>query len=369
MADKEDKKEKGNPIGDAKFLLGIFVVLFFVWLVTGGPARARFTKPFVNSPVSSEVSSGQTEVTNVQNKKTWRDIFSFPKFPTVPSPKVVKKQPRNEGSVESEEEIKVPPTLVDSLYKGKISLSSGTAFSQIVPNREYIIITAKSGNKEPINISGWSLKNGRSEKNYNISGEEVAGQSITVKLPTSGVKFYNPYRPTLNAREPLILKPGERVILITGSIPSIAPVQLKEDSFRVNKCFGYIVKQTNYKFYPSFSTSCPKDADIAGVSQLSDSCYDYIRRRPSCRTPELKYVKDDGYCYDGNCNLNQFCQAFIVKNYSYQSCFDRHLNDEDFFTRDWRVYLGRTWELWDNRRESITLFDGSGKLVTKIEKK
>lgn len=251
-----------------------------------------------------------------------------------------------------------------SPYYGQISLSAGSARSTIQPNQEYIIISAR-GNKEPINIGGWVLKNGRGKKNYVVSGNTVRGQSVSVVIPDLGLSIYHPFDISQTKRSKISLKSGERAYIITGSLPSIAGIQVK-DNFKTNRCLGYLEDKSGYRFYPRLSYNCPSSREMVDTASLDDVCYNFIRSVRSCHIPEDIYIKDQGYCLDRNCKLSSACRALATSQLNFQSCFNTYSRDDDFSAPEWRVFLNRTWELWESNRETISLYDRQGLLVTEI---
>ena len=43
-----------------------------------------------------------------------------------------------------------------------------------------------------------------------------------------------------------------------------------------------------------------------------------------------------------------------------------HLSDENFFGKEWRIFLNYPRELWGKDRETITLYDGDGQIVDEL---
>ena len=46
---------KGTANGDALWFLGVIAILFFAWIATGGPQKAKNAKPFLETSTSSPV--------------------------------------------------------------------------------------------------------------------------------------------------------------------------------------------------------------------------------------------------------------------------------------------------------------------------
>jgi len=251
-----------------------------------------------------------------------------------------------------------------SPYYGQVRISASSV-RPTSANSEYITLTAR-GNKEPINIGNWILKNGRDQKFYNISGTETRGQSVSVRIPALGVVKYNPYLPATNIQSPITLADREKAVIITGQVPTLADFVIR-DNFKLNRCLGYLEDKTSYRFSPTIRDNCPRSEEFPGVDNLSDTCAKFASSVRACHEPKETYDPEEGYCLDRNCSLNSFCKGFVQQTFNFQSCFNTFSRDADFVGDEWRIFLGRTWELWESRREVITLYDASGRLVHQIE--
>lgn len=308
----------------------VVATLLGLWIQNGGPTRAK------NEGLlkSSTAISNQTLISNKNN-------------------------PGSSNSVnDSGEEIVYSP------YRGKIRISTGTAASTYQPNREYIILSA-GGNEEPISIGGWTLKNGRSKQLYVVNGNTVRGQSVSIKLPTQGIALYDPYHPLNNKRSSLTLKSGERAIITTGNSTVLSGATVR-DNFKLNRCLGYLEDDRGYLAYPSLRYNCPSSNEVPGITELDNVCYDFARSISPCHVPKDIYVKNEGYCLERNCKLSSYCRQFIKDNYNFDTCFALYSEDKDFVGPEWRVFLNRTWELWADRRETISLYDRAGLLVDEV---
>lgn len=323
MADDKGKGGAPTPGLGGLGILVILMILFSLWLTNNGPDKVEISKSGNSS------SSSKKEVITTSSQTAKAD---------------------QEG-----EEVKVSP------YKGNISLSLGSAKSTIQPNQEYIIISAR-GNKEPINIGGWVLRNGREKKNYVVSGNTVRGQSVSVAIPEFGLSIYHPFDIRQGQRSKISLESGSKAYIITGSLPSVAGIQVR-DNFKTNRCLGYLEDKSGYRFYPRLSYRCPLSKEMIDVGGLDDVCYSFIRSIRPCHAPEDVYVKNEGYCLDRNCKLTSACRNLITNNFNFQSCFNTYSRDDDFSSPDWRIYLNRNWEFWESNRETISLYDRSGLLV------
>ena len=222
-----------------------------------------------------------------------------------------------------------PPDWVSPYYK-QLTIS-GLAAGETDPYFEHLTITASNQNKEPILITGFTLKS------------TVTGSQASIG---DGVELDFQIQP--NVKQPIFLKPGSTAYVITGKARS-------GYSFEVNKCSGYLGQYFN--FYPGITWQCPfiTKADLPKPpNQLNDDCLDYLNKLKIC-TEYKKFPT----------NLTPECRNFVMDNLSYDTCITRHKNDADFFTGEWRIYLGRDQELWKTRRETIELYDREGKTVAR----
>lgn len=241
----------------------------------------------------------------------------------------------------------------------KISLGSGNAPRAYQPSEEYITIDNRG--KQPVTITNWYLKNGKDKRAYDMGGQLKYFPADTVTIG-KGVLFISPSG--YNVFHNIILQPGDKAVITTGSIGSQHPYKIV--SFKENICSGYLENLEEYTFTPQLSTNCPRPADELGVSALDTECRKFIERLPSCRTPEFDTKDSDGEicrnCVNGK-PLSSACVTFIKSRFSYDGCIANHVNDENFSGKTWRVFLGHGWEMWAKEFEIIELFDQFGQLV------
>jgi hypothetical protein len=310
---------------DAWFFIGIFVFIFLIWVATGGPLHPiAFTGPSLAEPGAL---GGGT-------------YLQLPRSPYgIGGSNVSLPGSSNGGSVAGGSNEPSVPTFtggstfgVASPYYGLVRMNhyvSGAASAD--PRNEYIEISVGQDAGVPVDISGWTL-----------SSDATGGSSFIPKgteVPTSGV---------VNAAQDIVLSPGDRAILISGSSPIGA-------SFRENKCIGYF--STFQKFSPSLPQNCPVPSDelsnFYGAGYIRDAaCIDYVGKLSRCQVALSPPVSVSGTC-----------QSLIVKYFNYNGCLDAHRGDADFKGGVWRVYLGRTSSMWRTRNELVKLIDASGKTV------
>lgn len=217
------------------------------------------------------------------------------------------------------------------LLKDVISFGSTYNAKETDTEKEYIEIKLSSKSVDKVLLTGLRLKGV-----YNLD------------LPIGeGVKLYWPG--ITNTKESIFLEPGGKAIITTGQSPI-------GYSFRLNKCTGYLEQFQD--FNPSLPKEClyPKDENIpSGPGGFDDKCLDYIDRLPRCEI--VKTMPAD---------LSSVCQEYLSTKVNYKSCVETHREDPDFYKNEWRIFLGRSDELWKDRRETIEISDQSGNLIKSV---
>ncbi|MFA5942316.1 MAG: hypothetical protein WC798_01445 [Candidatus Paceibacterota bacterium] len=312
-----------SDMHDAWFFIGIFVFIFIIWIAIGGPTRPiAFTSPRLPAPGAL---GGGT-------------FLQLPRAPFDIGTTKVSLPSSSGGTNTAGRTVKPLPSFLGgsfgepSPYRGMATLRrnvSGAGASN--PVNESVEITVAQNAGVPVNLSGWRLVSDATSKTATIpKGTEI---------PTSG---------TINESEDIVLTPGIRAIVISGSSPIGA-------SFRENKCIGYF--STFQKFSPSLPQNCPMPqnelATFYEAGYLRDaSCLDAVKKISRCQvmlTPPT--------------TVSNACQNFMVKYLNYNGCVTAHKNDTDFLGTTWRIYLGRTSALWRPTHEIVKLLDTNSKTV------
>lgn len=319
----------GEATRDLVWLIGVFIVVGIIWLLTGGPARpTEKDKPFLKSPLDEVVENRQNTY-----------------YSQAPS------------SYQSSDNQSNASQSGRSQWSEKIRLSLGNAQYEIQPMNEYVTLYSQS--QTPINISGWKLVSSR---------QKVAYQPATVLIPL-GRKLFDPLSTASLA--PIILEQGDQAYIITGKMPALSPYVINA-SFKKNICSGYLEELPNYQFTPSLYSNCPRAVEAPGAKAMDDDCYEFIERLGSCHTPEFHSVRnyqgemEDGYV-DDTPYLSSNCQSYLKSMYNYPACVARNKDKANFFDKTWYIYLDQKYELWGEKRETISLYDSQGLLVDKIE--
>lgn len=196
--------------------------------------------------------------------------------------------------------------------------------------RENIVIEAHFGNTGPISLSGWSLQSAVT-KNY-------------VPLPGAASPFW---MGAVNTLSPVSLAPGHSATIASG----ISPVGV---SFRENICTGYLAQFQS--FNPPLPLQCPTPSSEIELSshtleQFGPECVDAVAYIPTCEFPkELP-------------NVSVACRAHLQTTLSYNGCVNRHASDTHFAESSWRLYVGSSKELWNDRHDALRLLDAEGRVV------
>ena len=177
------------------------------------------------------------------------------------------------------------------------------------------------GRNEVVNITGWTIKSNsgsfivpKAQEVYSFGG--VAGD--------------------------VRLKSGDRVFLYSA-------IGTK-GNFQINKCIGYIEDRS--PFVPSVPKNCPY-VSRSEISHLSGACQDYLLSLNVCQNPSANPPVgiDDFACHN------------LLDKLSYVGCVERYGRDSDFFSGEWRFWLGGQMNIFDRLHDKVQLLDAGGKLV------
>lgn len=225
-----------------------------------------------------------------------------------------------------------------------ISIGSGNASYAYQPYEEYV--TIENRGNSAVDLTGWTMKNGKDKRPY-YSGNVLQRFSADIAVLPK-----------------LVLMPGERAVVTTGSVGVQTPYKIKD--FKENICTGYIEALSDYAFTPPLTLSCPRPALEPGLEGLDRECREFVEYLPTCRTPQFENKDRNGEdcttCINGK-RLSSVCAAFIKEHFSYQGCLAYHGSDPKFELNTWRIFLGRGWEMWADKYETIELFNTLGQLV------
>ncbi len=250
-------------------------------------------------------------------------------------------------------------TYQPSSGSGDLLIGSGNASYAYQSYEEYV--TLENNSRKAINITGYQLKNGKDQRPYN-TGSSLQRFSADVAIIPQGTLKLLPNGNSL--MQDIVLQDGERAIVTTGSMGNRSPYSIV--SFKENMCSGYIDASPDYTFFPPLTQNCPRPINEPGIQNLDTTCRKFVEGLSSCQTPKLGGKDQNGEncpdCINGKL-LSSSCATFVQEHFSYQGCLINHSSDRNFLSKNWRVFLGRGWELWATDYESIELFDRFGQLV------
>ena len=201
------------------------------------------------------------------------------------------------------------------------------------PGDEKITISLSNRAPEPVNITGWQI--------WSVA----TGNRATIP---QGNYLY--HKSGGNSLVPIILTPGQKVIVYSGTSPF-------EYSFIPNICMAYFSDTRDFPY--GFPSRCPDPRDKAFPLPFYDrgnECRDYIESMPSC---EVSYRDEDFY----EPGLSDECRDYIRDITGYDNCVGLWQNDEDFYKNEWWVYLDKPSRMYGDRDEQILLFDERGILI------
>ncbi len=337
MAYSGDKDKSGGGSGggmhDAWYFIGVFALIFLIWISTGGPLRPlSFSGPRLALPgvlgggtylqlpraqygigdsnvVLDASGNNASDSSNDQNNRN--SSRGTPKSQLLPNNSTFG---------------------IPSPYRDIVRMRhSVSGAGSVDPKNEYVEISVDRYARTPVTISGWKLVS------------DATGTIATIpkgtEVPVSGV---------ISASQDIILAPGKKALIISGS-SSIGA------SFRENKCMGYF--SSVQKFYPPLPQNCPAPSDellkYYGPGYIRDvSCIEQVQKISRCQvmiTPPT--------------NVSSACGNLITQYLNYGGCLDAHKNDTDFKGDLWRIYLDRTTPLWRTKYEIVKLLDTEGKTV------
>lgn len=211
-----------------------------------------------------------------------------------------------------------------SPYFGKVEISNIRAESYHNPSLITLSFRLREGDK--IDITNWKIKARKGE----------------IIIPKA-IEKYQYYMPS----QDIIIEKYGTIYLIGGQNPLGG-----DKNFRLNKCFGYYL---NYqKFYPSFYIYCPKPK-LEEISHLGPYCQEYILNLSSCEIPN--------YSNNSKIAADYQCVSFLLDNFNYGKCFEKHYQDQDFLMESWYVYTNT--DIVEKLHDTIYLLDQNNLIVDK----
>ena len=322
-------------------ILALIISIFFIFrYITNGQQETEQQSSFLEKFIKLRLLQ-QQDSSNTEDKQSGFSIK------TTNSVSVEEETIRllNESDVPYTINSSVNPYKADGFVKDvvnhyDISPYAGTvvfldrldAIRQSTPESEFLVLRFDDALTRNINITGWKLVGRDSRVAYTIpKAIHVLGKDNEKEL-----------------LQPIFVGPSTSVIISSGR----SPIGF---SFLVNKCSGY---RSQFKtFIPSIKTKCmdplQEFIDDGSVPYTDTECYNFVERIPKCSVVT-----------DLPPGITRECKKFLETKLSETACVKNHINDQDFFSAQWRVFLNSRNELWGDVEETIYLLDEENRLIT-----
>ncbi len=115
-------------------------------------------------------------------------------------------------------------------------------------------------------------------------------------------------------------------------------------------CTGYFDEFQS--FTPALEQSCPS----AGAEY-----HDYYGYDVACE--EFANEVDRCSVARASSKVSQSCRAFVSQYLNYNGCVAAHSSEEDFYSNQWRIYLGEEDDFFTKEHDTIRLLDAAGNTV------
>ena len=321
------------------FGVATVVILFLLWLVTGGVQKTINTAKRIGNPIDYIFFNGTS--TTGYFRLPWQpeELAQGPSIPDISvSSSDEKPQTTEEELTQTQKEYdalvsdtEAARTFGDpSPERGKVSINAGGA-SEPGVTKEYLEIEASWENTAPIKVTGWSVQS--------------ALTGVRAYIPRGANLFW---LGSVNDQTDMYLAPGATAILATAPSPV-------GTSFRENICSGYLGRLQT--FVPSLSPNCPLASESLpltpdNLKQYGDACFDFVQQLPVCTLPR-----------EAPSEISPICRIFLANTISYNGCVEEYQHRSNFLRSAWRIYLNAGGELWRNTHDIIRLLDREGRTV------
>ncbi|MBX4210918.1 lamin tail domain-containing protein [Candidatus Parcubacteria bacterium] len=306
--------KRGAGGSDILILIGVMLFLMIVWFGNGRPSATKASGPIQQPATKALTTTKSTTLPKIDSTATISTDL-------------------NKAAAQAQ---KLKQTIIEtsgnSPFKNEIVIEPANPYSEKT-QYEYLRLRSAETNHGAIDISGWTLTS------------TVSGKTAHIPQGTYLPNFFDQ-----NYKGDINLGPGETVYIVTGTSPI-------GTSFKINMCTGF------FEQYNSFSPALPQQCPRPSLEKLprdilaDTACTDYLDNFPYCRM-NTDSLSDSG--------LSLNCREYILNHINYNECVTLHQKDTNFYSKQWRVYLGQTNELWKTGREHITLTDKNGLLVSEI---
>lgn len=215
-----------------------------------------------------------------------------------------------------------------SPYFGKVEID---AVNRPAPNSPSLIkLNTRLGGSETINITNWKLQ---AFKGYFL-------------IP-QGVETYQ-----MSAASNIYIKSGDTVYISSDENPFGG----ENNSFRTNKCMGYLNNSYNFKI--SIDKNCPMPEAKKLPNYVSNDCEKYIMSLDRCEQTTYQGMQEYKLLEDSS------CQAYLNSRFNYAGCLAYYSQDSDFKGNQWHVYTNRrNREIMDVKDDTVYLYDQQGLFI------
>jgi len=313
-----------SAIGTLVGFIGILLLLGVLWVASGGPSRSISREgPFLSPPTAPrvDVMTGRIIPGGSSVAEEGGTPLSEPDGEDAPS--VVETIVNSGVSIGG----------ADSPYAAHVTINKASA-TQSDANKEYVTISVSRKAPGSVTMTGWVLESKKKAVRASL------GSAANVYMLGS-----------VNNESPVTVPPGGTVYVTTGRPQSGV-------SFRVNECSGYLDQFQTY--YPKLDNQCasPEDEMQLRADRIGNDaeCEAFVDELSSCQI----------YTEAVPSGLSSACRNFVVYDLTYNGCVALHRADPDFFENEWRMYLSRDQELWENGHDTIRLLDENGKLIASV---
>ena len=97
-------------------------------------------------------------------------------------------------------------------------------------------------------------------------------------------------------------------------------------------------------------------AQARGVNTDDAQCKTALRRIQPCNTYTGRVLGD----------VSGSCEDFLREDINYNTCVRTYDDAYNFDEKEWRVFLGRNTEFWNDEGDTISLYDEKGEFVTSV---
>ena len=195
--------------------------------------------------------------------------------------------------------------------------------------KDYLVLRNKD--KETIRMSNWTI--------------EMRGTTINIPQAIKNLRY--PFSSDNNSDIELAYR--NEVIISAGFSPSGI-------NFQLNKCTGYLDQMS--QFYPSLDKDCPY-LEESEYRHLKKACRDFIDDLRRCQLPDYS----DNFVVQSDSQ----CTSFLNDRFNYKRCYEDYYQEIDFCQDEWRVFLNKSIDIFDNDGDRLILRDGQGLVVDEYE--